>query len=496
MFANDITNTPLVTPAANVYFENITGDYYAADASFLTTLRALIAPRIDDKDRVHVRFGRSNYSKEAMRTHSDEAILNAMLGHYHLSRNTGTIAVHNIHSDKESNQATFELVERSFTNEYKGFHRLEKVKAFYKKSFNVDCYINPEAKNVILFVENLNTKKMHYLQVSILAFLPWYFDADAGVSELEMELLHSLREETPDNYMKCIERIASGFDFRSGSIRRMLAGFESSFEKAEVENVRHQIRGIDREIRDLNSRIGELLGDRNNRCIRLLGLENKIADGGEDSEIMEYFLCNKKLYLENVDGPTLRFAVKDYLSYFDREMAERTINNRRSFVYRYTNCNGMTADDIKKLMTEIFVKDDPALKIKVCAAYQFNLNGSVSPCSDHDYSREFDDSMPNMHIDEYSCMGNYGREINNLLAERNYIGAIEQCIASCKSLNWGDSPVMGSFMEEIWGEGHRNVKCIELPDGQVVTPQGAIEWLNEQERNNDGKKEEEETKSE
>ena len=58
----------------------------------------------------------------------------------------------------------------------------------------------------------------------------------------------------------------------------------------------------------------------------------------------------------------------------------------------------------------------------------------------------------------------------------------EQCISSCKSLNFADSPVITEFMCRIYGisASRVNMKCIELPDGVVVNPADAIKWLKEQ----------------
>ena len=65
-----------------------------------------------------------------------------------------------------------------------------------------------------------------------------------------------------------------------------------------------------------------------------------------------------------------------------------------------------------------------------------------------------------------------------MLRKRNYIAAVEQCVASCKSLNWGDSTVMESFMNSFWD----GTKCIELPDGSVVNAEQAVRWLEEQDK--------------
>lgn len=492
MFKTSIASTPLATDAANAYFHNIYGDNFGNDVTFITTLRALVAPRIKEGERIYLTFGQTNYDTVALGSAPTERVVAAICRSYELNDANGAIVIHSFTSSEENNLANFRAIETKFTSCYEGYHCLDKVKAFYHKSFNVDCYINPERKNVIVFVDNLDMKKLHYLQVSILAFLPWYFDPEAGVSELEMELLYSLRETTSEKYESCIARIAEAYDFKSARIRQLLAGFETRYERIECDKVRNEIQRLDVEMNRLNEQFGVLLGRKNDTCIKLMGLERKIADGGEDSEIMEYFLCNNRLYLENVTDQDMYFAVKDYLTYFDNEMAERAINNMRSFVYPYgsNSHNGITRDGMKKLMTEIFVKEEPRLRIKFCAAYRFALNGGVSPQGAHHFSCEFSDCMPNTHIDRYTCMGNYPMTINKLLANHDYIGALEQCVASCKSLNWGDSTVMGTFMETMWGGTRTNNRCIELPDGRVVKPIEAIKWLEEQETISNAKEKE------
>ena len=66
MFKTSITATPLTTDAANSYFQNITGDKFGNDDSFLATLRALVAPRIKDEESIHLIFGSSSYDTNAI----------------------------------------------------------------------------------------------------------------------------------------------------------------------------------------------------------------------------------------------------------------------------------------------------------------------------------------------------------------------------------------------------------------------------------------------
>jgi hypothetical protein len=498
MFKTSIKTTSLTTDAATSFFSNITGGCFGNDNSFLATLRALVAPRIKKGESISLVFGNSSYSAATIGNVPVERAVHAICDTYNIEDMREHLVVHNLSSNQEDNLANLKLLGEKFTSCYTGYYRLEKVKEFYRKSFDTDCFINPERRSVVVFVDNLDNRKLHYLQISILAFLPWYFNPEEGASELEMELINSLRETSSQKYEACLAKIAEQYDFKTARVKQLLSGFETRYEKIECEKVRREIANVDTEISNLNARIGSMLSRRNDICIKLFGLERKISEGEGGSEIMEYFLCNNKLVLESVTERDMFFSVKDYLIYFDREMAERTINNSRSFVYSVLDgqdsYRGISAEKMKKFMRAVFVDENPRLKIKTCAAYRFDLNGNVSPMGRHEFSHEFADCMPNTHIDKFTCMGNYSKTINQLLVNRDYIGALEQCAASCKSLNWGDSTVMKEFMRVIWGNsdcGYNNC-CVELPDGRVVNPASAIQWLEQQEVATDGKETEEE----
>lgn len=484
MFKQVIRNTQLTTGAANNFFQHINGESFQYDVSFLSTLRALVAPRMKEGESIYLNFRHSNYSAVELSRHS---IRNAIEGVIDLGDyDHGNIVIHNFCNTQDNNYAWMELMKSSFTNVYPGWHRLEKVTDFFKKTFYTLCFINPDDKSVVLFVDNMDIRRMHYLQCSIFAFLPWYFDPKVGVSETEMELIKSLRGKDYTKYEDCIATIAEQYDFRTARIRQLLAGFETRYEKVECENIRDKIQNCINLINDLNTKIGVYLGQKKEHEIRLLGLEAKIANGSEESEIMDYFLHNNNLALESVNNNRMVFTVRTYLEYFDEDLAERVINNNTSYIYQPNgrSCNNIIeADDMKMLMSAIFLEQK--LRMRLCATYQFDLNGNVSALSSNGFGIEFRDCTPNTHIDRYHCIGNYVRVINELLKNHDYIGAIEQCSASCRSLNFNDSTVMCEFMRRIYGisdfQNSINIKCIELPDGTVVTPIDAIKWLKSQE---------------
>lgn len=479
MFKQTIVKTALSGDAADSYFRNVTGDNYGSDCSFVSTLRALVAPRLPSEDSINLSFGSSTFPAGVLEeTSASRAVQLICAGMYQTSNN---VYIHNIQGgSQESRDANFALLEKEFTKVFHGYHRLEKVTDFYRKSFRVLCFINPETKSAVIFGERLDNSKVHYLQCAILAILPWYFNPDDGVSDEEMALIQSLRKTTPDDYIACIEKIAEKYDFEPERVKQLLRGFETRYERLEIDEVRNLISRIDANIENLGRQYAEYNKQRDDCCVRLLGLETRIAQSSdEDSEIMKYFLCNKHLYLESVTDSTIRFSAMDYLTYFDEEAAKKYIDNDHSYLYYYCNSH-ISQSQLRKLLNAIFI--DETLKVKLCAAYQFDLKGRVVALTNHDFGQygTFSEYMPNPHIDRYRCMGNYESRINKLLSDRNYISALEQCIASAKSLNLHDSTVMQEFVKQLCGCGEKNIKCIELPDGTVVKPKTAIKWLEEQ----------------
>lgn len=479
MFKDRISNTPMTTAAANDFFrDTINGQTWNSDNSFIATLRALLAPRLKEGDVINLAFTKSNYNKSSVdELPAPNAVRHICDAFYD---NNNELHIHNFYNtDDEANDAWMRVFEANFERQYEGWHRVEKVTVFFRKVFEVLCFINPDRKSVILFTNNMNVQKMHYLQCGIFAFLPWYFDQEAGVTALEMELISSLREKKSDHYLDCLTRIASQYDFNTARVKRLLKGFETSFERRRCDQIKADINNLIRSLRSLDQQYADILKNKTEAETMLLGLELKINNAGDESEIMDYFLSNRHLVLKNVEGSMMEFIVRAPLDYFDEDMARRCIRNDGSYFYSYAKTSGpFTVENLRMLWDAIFLKQ--RFKIQFCSAYRFRMEGTVESLSGYDgYGADCCEYTPNPHIDRYNCMGNYKKIINERLKEHDYIGALEQCIASCKSLNIGDSPVMNEFAARFCERsgGDKNMRCIVMPDGTVKTPREAIEWL-------------------
>ncbi len=498
MFNTNIEHTPLTNNAADRFFsQRITGHAWNGDRSFLSTLRALIFHRMNEGETVNLVFTNSTYDVNILEGgHSYASLEDATLGEYGLFSEDikGMLQVHDFRcTNSEANKGFIHLFEENFVRSHSGWVRIDKITDFYSNMMrkeersDVVCYVSPSERKVLLLCERLTLRILHYLQCGILAYMPWYFNQDDGVTELEMELIESLRMKTSEKYLDCLQRIADEHDFQTEYIKAMLADYETEYERNAICREEDKLSGIRRDMEDLNSQYAHLIQREREINIKILGLKESIANNKGESEVMHFFLNNDNLFLEDVSGTQITFIVKGYIEFFDPEMAENMIESGNSYVYRV---GGIPRDDLKMLMKALFV--DPTLRIRTCAAYRLDIGSeSYNGVSYYSFDSRFNNEMPNWHIQRFSCLGNYQQPIREFLRNNDIAGAISQCVASCKSLAFGDPSVMGEFMACLCKGENGNNKCIELPDGSVVRPKQAIAWLKSQETDNESTEQEE-----
>lgn len=80
--------------------------------------------------------------------------------------------------------------------------------------------------------------------------------------------------------------------------------------------------------------------------------------------------------------------------------------------------------------------------------------------------------------------------IRQAMEQRDFIGAVEACVASAKSVNVLEGATCGVMMEEIFSNDAG--KIIEMPDGSIKTPLEAVMWLEAKEDTEAEKAEQEE----
>lgn len=493
MFKERITSTPFTTEPGESFFSPlIPFAQYSNDVSFISSIRALVYPRLKENERLDMSFSFSTNGNPTATNLTAVNIASVMgLSIDYFREREYSLKIHNFsHYEENVNETWIDKVNEVFEDEFPGWKRIPKVSDFYRGAkFNVSCFINPELKSTIVFVCSMDIRRMHLLQTGIKVFCPWFF-VDSEISDDETHLVGSLTstKTSKDEYVKWINRLADAYDFRTMFIRSSLKGFESIQEQRACDNMEERIRGLINDINRYNNSIASLLGQKRDLEIKVLGLKTKITQSKEsDSELMQYFLDTDCLYLKKVDGLSIEFYVKNWLSFFPEDQTEDLIDDDYSYIY---NPHGesrnhiIPVEDMRKLLTAIFI--DRTLKVQMCGFYRFDATGNVSVFSDHFYGDEFNDCIPNPHLQIHSCLGGNSSTINARLLEGDYIGAVAQCIQATGSLNTMETVTMQPFMTWLYGErsyGINGNRCIGLPTGEIVTPKEAIEYLKKEENN-------------
>lgn len=480
MFNKELYNLTLTSDIANKFFPNIHGECYGGDNSFLATLRALLAPRMKEDEHIALRVRVRNDRETTIKGYTDDD------GAVYLSDGVdyNTLLVCGLNGTENSITASFQKIENSFLKTHKGFEELKDLHVFVAKQANVRFYINEETKSTAIFVGALNTRIWHLIQSLISRFVPWFFK-DNPLNDEEKALVKALTNRYAPEYENLIEKFAAKYDFRGIKIQQMLGGFENRSKNKQLTAIRNDINNQQRRAENLMNDYTNLLQTIADLRIKECGLEYQIKEGGEDSEIVDYFVCNKHLNPISVSNDNLEIIVSATIENYDPDLYERMYKNPKSYLFTGYEVGAEVFKDLevrKKFINAIF-GEDSVLKIKVCAYYNLNLQGRVSTIKRYTYPPEYIDHLTNPHFYFFACIGNNEGYINKLLREGDYIAAIEQCVSSAKNLNLSEgSQTVAPFLGKVFEAGCKSI--IKLPDGTSCTPTEAYKWLVSQEENN------------
>ena len=479
MFNQFVNATKFTSDAADGIF----GDrvyalsMYQGDVSFLATMRILLADRVPEGEAVIL-----GYSSTSMADFADSFTAADIIEYMGLHRkpSSNTIRVYSLGSygKKENERGIMKLVHDGFVAKHPEFEELKDVSAFVSKQMNALFFINKETKSSIAIVVDVTPARWHFLQVFISRLMPWYFaDIERPLTEAERAFVFTLAEGNYQKYMDCIEEYAKLYDFRSGEIKKAFSGFGKNVRKRQIDETTSRIDRLEREIANMTASINSYLNDRADAIVRLRGLNAMASDASElESELIDYFMANKTLNnIEVTDRGDIRFIVATYIEYFDADMYDVFSKKDSSLLYNgYDTPAVFEPIEKKKLFFDAVFGENPLLKIKVCAYYSMNVNGYVTSQDHYTYGDEYANYIPNPHLQNFNCLGDHKRYIEECLRNNDIIGAVEQCVSSARSINLGEDPTMNRFFKDIFKSSKR---IIELPDGTSCTPKEALKWL-------------------
>jgi hypothetical protein len=467
VFTKDIHATTLTSETADRLFSNITASS-TPDSSFLATLRAILRKRLPENESVLVKCISVHIAETMIESASIAKAMGWFVPQFTTSTEHSITIVHAMYP-----AAGMKMLEIIRTNagagkrHMSGYTLQEDLRVFYARKLNALFYHNESEKSTIIFTDKLELKHFHALQMMIPKYLPSLFK-DKPLTEQETALLKSLGNKTAIEYERLIEEFAKDIDIRSEIIRTKLAGFEMSFERIRLDEIKSEISKDEYEyenhlsiMRSLSTRIQE-------RKYTLAGLECAISKHSEDSEIMEYFMCNKNLSIINVSGTTIEFVAHGYADIYDQEAFDKYVQNHNGYLYSRLN-SAITKAQMEKLYKAIFA--DGKYRLRICAAYTADMKTGLKAAKMYMFPPESSSYLPNPHIQNHGCIGSYAMRFQEYMRKRDYVGAIDQAVVSARNLNFHDSTVMSKFANEL---SNSSKSCIETQDGTLLTPFEAV----------------------
>jgi hypothetical protein len=452
----------------NIGIEN--GGYL--DNSFEVTIKTLLMNRVKDEGFVG-RIGRQNIREIASGDNSSTFIRNVLAANgFDIIPNS--LSIIGLNGNNEEIVASFRKLQY-FPKSWDGFDEEKDLSLFCKKA-NVYCKIftNSATKTAVVFVGNLDIRKVHLILSLISRIIPWHFE-EAPLSDDEKVLVYSLTQRDKDAYVAAIDKLISSIDFRSAKIERVLGGFAEKTKQTRIRSIEDRIQNTIRSMNDCMASYRNYLDDNVRLNEELIGV--KYSESPPDDELVALFKTIKGLDIIEADPRSFRFHVDTYLEYFDPEMFDRMKMRENSCLFDgYDHDRRFTVEVRKKILEAIFTDEAP-LKVKMKAYYSLDLNGNVATRSGYNYPRYLNDSVPNPHLQRHACLGQHSGIIIEKLRGGDYVGAIMQCITSAKSVNLGESVSVTPLMHDLFGNADSSRKCIELPDGTRKTVWEAYQWL-------------------
>ena len=471
MFSKELGNITLASDIADNLFHNITANSYGIDKSFAATLRALLRKRLPDGQSVRVSLVPLSYSQRNLSSVSPDTCMAAFMNDIENVSIRETSRIRIVYPlNKDAGSQILGIVQATAGKHLARYAVQKDLQLFYIKMLDGLFYIDAECRDAIIFVDSLDIKKFHALQMMISKYLPWLFE-DSPLSMEETALLKSLGSRSPIEYERLIEEFAQQLDMRSEIIRSRLSGFETVFERIQIEEASQNIARHEQAYQEYLDGIRMTLDTIRQQQILLAGLKCRISDTSGESEIMEYFLCNKNLSVMCVNGTEIEFVVHGYADIYDADAFEIYVLNHAGYLYSSIDSR-ISKPQMERLYRAIF--SEGIYKLRVCAAYRADMRNSIKPARDYSFPTESTTYFPNPHIQRFGCIGGYASRFQEYMHKRDYVGAIDQAAVSARNLNFHDSTVMEQLAQEL---SRTAIRCIEDESGAFMTPIEAINKL-------------------
>ena len=366
------------------------------------------------------------------------------------------------------------------------FKEKKSITAFVKEKTGSDCMVlYHEEKNAVAIIVNSNDMRLYHL---LLSFVSLYFPSlfkDKPLAEDDYNLIKSLSKKDKMDFFKCVKTMVEPYVIEFRKVQMM--NFMKQLHEQKLNAAQQMVQAKRYDVQQIEERYANLIRALRDAIVQFEGLKATENYDAPEENLVEYLATNRNIHNLSIRNNKIYFSVTTLLNNYN-EQAWKTFSER-GHIYDGEYGTRLTSEVFKdrnnrKRLLDVIFSDDPELMIRMAGNYCLNLNEfrvSTDDCYNYvDADPIFKDYMPNPHLKLFSCLGGYKDRVMHALADRNYIGAIELCIASAGSVNLDETTQ--TFRPFLGWVLNSTDKILVTKDGKEMTPEEALLWLIDKEK--------------
>ena len=349
------------------------------------------------------------------------------------------------------------------------------VSEFLSQKNPTKVYVNFEKKRVIAIVKGYVDNIWQQLFITLFPkIFSWYYPEELSEeTKAFMRAVH-IKSELPDEevtkiFVDHINKIYRGLFTRDFIIEKSLGGFENASHEKRIEEYEYRLKNLHNSISDYINSLNRLYREYDETSDILRGL--KLNTSKADGELIRFLKDHKNIAIGNVEREAgrIEYHIEDTLEFFDEKEFLDLYNNKKSYLYSGIEPDGVVA----KLLYAIFAERKALFRV----SGEFTLS-NMREVKMRDGIRYGNNVIPNPHIYYYGCGGGNNQYYREYRERGDWELGMEQSIAATKNIWFGDSAVVPKFIRCILE--NMDALCIQMPEGNVVSPNEFIKMLEEE----------------
>lgn len=367
-----------------------------------------------------------------------------------------------------------------------GYEVKESIGALLKEKADTSCIVvYHKIKNKAGVFINSRDIRFYHMIISFLSLMFPALFVEKPLEEKDYNLIKALSKTSKDAFIQRIQESVQPYvaEFRRimlTNLLRMIHNKKIEAAKNDVERQRGYVKDAEEAFANQIKRLKELI-----TIFEGVKATEQYDDPEED--LVDYLSTNKQIKNVSINGSLLTFSVATLLNNYNPDawdlFAERgyIYDGKYNYEGRYdiNLLDAFKTRENRKLLLDNIFSESPLFTVKIAGNYSLELDRCYSGTNrGYNYVEAdpiYKGYMPNPHLKFYECLGGYKIKIAKALQDRNYIAAIELCIASAGSVDLDETeqtfrPFIGYLMSS-------KEKVLRRFDGVDMSPEEALLYL-------------------